>query len=134
MSLQKKEAPEEEKTATEIIPKAGKTTVEENEKRMLYLKEEEVTTGEAVQKTQVKRESEKPEETVMDREIKNVLEEELLLTGSKAGIFVEENAKDLERKANMFAKEDAKDLFEQVEELLDNTSWHQLIQHCLQNL
>ena len=134
--MQKKEALEEEKTAleresTEIISKADKSTMEENEKRMLYIKEEEVKANKAVEKSTEKRDSVKLEESIMEREIKNLLEEGLILTG---GIFAKEKAKDLESKANMFAKEDTKDLFEQVEELLDNASWQHLIQQCLQNI
>ena len=140
MSLQKKEALEEEKTAleresTEMIPKADKSTMEENEKKMLYIKEEEEKANKAVEKSTEKRDSVKLEESVMEREIKNLLEEGLILTGSKTGgIFAKEKAKDLESKANMFAKEDTKDLFEQVEEMLDNASWQHLIQQCLQNI
>ena len=73
---------------------------------------------EEVQKT------EDSEETVMEREIKNVLEGELFLTESKVSTFVEDNPKE---------EEDAKALFEQVEELLEHASWQHLIQNCLQN-
>ena len=134
--MQKKEALEEEKTAleresTEIISKADKSTMEENEKRMLHTKEEEVKANKAVEKSKEKRDSVKLEEIVMEREIKKLLEEGLIKTG---GIFAKEKAKNLESKANMFAKEDTRDLFEQVEELLDNASWQHLIQQCLQNI
>ena len=136
MSLQKKEALEEEKTAleresTEIIPKADKSTMEGNGKKMLHTKEEEEKANKAVEKSKEKRDSVKLEESIMEREIKNLLEEGLILTG---GIFAKEKARDSESKANMFAKEDTKDLFEQVEELLDNASWQHLIQQCLQNI
>ena len=133
--MQKKEALEEEKTAleresTEIIPKADKSTMEEDGK-MLYTKEEEEKANKAVEKSTEKRDSVKLEESIMEREIKNLLEEGLIKTG---GIFAKEKARDLESKANMFAKEDTRDLFEQVEELLDNASWQHLIQQCLQNI
>ena len=144
--MQKQEALEEEKTAleresTEIISKADKSTMEENEKKMLHTKEEEEKANKAVEKSTEKRDSVKLEESIMEREIKNLLEEGLIKTG---GIFAKEKAKDLDSKANMFAKEDTKDkskakednkdLFEQVEEMLDNASWQHLIQQCLQNI
>ena len=93
-----------------------------------------------MQKTLVKRDSGTPGETVMDREIRNVLEGEqdkrLLLTESKASMFVEENTKDTKDKMeakDVKDEENAKFLFEQVEELLDNASWQHLLQHSLQN-
>ena len=118
--LQKEEAQEEVETvlhkeSTEITAMTDKTMMEEYDERMLYKEEE-------VQNTLVKRDL---EETVMDREIKNVLEGELFLTESKVSMSVENNHKE---------EEDAKVLFEEVEELLEHASWQNLIQHCIQDL
>ena len=102
---EKKEKTVLQKESTEIAAKADKA-------------EEEV------QKTfMLKRDL---EETVMDREIKNVLEGELFLTERKVSMFAEDNPKEEE-------EEDAKVLFEQVEQLLEHASWQNLIQDCIQN-
>ena len=118
--MQNEEAQEEVETvlhkeSTEITAMTDKTMMEEYDERMLYKEEE-------VQNTLVKRDL---EETVMDREIKNVLEGELFLTESKVSMSVENNHKE---------EEDAKVLFEEVEELLEHASWQNLIHHCIQNL
>ena len=129
--LQNEEAEEEVKTVLhkeprEIAVKADKTAMEEYDERMLYKEEE-------VQKTfKVKRDL---EETVMDREIKNVLEGEPFLTQSKVSMFVEDTPKEEEDdKVNpKEEEEEAKVLFQQLEELLEDASWQNLIQNCLQN-
>ena len=83
-----------QKEPNEDIPeKTAKTILEESE-----LGQEVTAGGEKVKKILVERDSGTPEETVMDREIRNVLDGEpdkrLFLTESKASIFVEENAMD----------------------------------------
>lgn len=120
MNFQTKEAQAEENSwskieSTEIAPKIEQKIFEDdiNDKRMLYREETD-------KEVQTKRDFLFPKmtkESVMEREIKKVIEEEADLTESKANMLIG----------------DVKVVFEQVEELLDSASWQQIFQHCLQN-
>ena len=123
MNFQTREAQAEENSwskieSTEIAPKIEQKIFEDdiNDKRMLYREETD-------EEVQTKRDSgdflfpKMTKESVMEREIKKVIEEEADLTESKANMLIG----------------DVKVVFEQVEELLDSASWQQIFQHCLQN-
>ena len=123
MNFQTKEAQAEENSwskieSTEIAPKIEQKIFEDdiNDKMVLYREETD-------KQVQTKRDSgdflfpKMTKESVMEREIKKVIEEEADLTESKANMLIG----------------DVKVVFEQVEELLDSASWQQIFQHCLQN-
>ena len=125
MNFQTREAQAEENSwskidSTEVAPKIEQKIFEDdiNDKMVLYREE----TDKEVQISSTRNSGDflftkMTKESVMDREIQKVIEEEADLTESKANMLIG----------------DVKVVFEQVEELLDSASWQQIFQHCLQN-